>query len=81
VKYVLFALAPLVLAGCGTTKGLESVNIPIAVACKASDPNQPTYRFAPPYTSVFEATRDLLGDREAALAYENELRAALKSCK
>lgn len=80
MKYALLLL-PALLMGCATTKIPDEVKIPIAVACKAADPNQPTYRFSPPYTSVFEATRDLLGDREAALAYENELRAALKSCK
>jgi hypothetical protein len=68
------------LTGCAH-QSVQEVKIPIAVPCKTEDPNLPTYRFAPPYSSVFEATRDLLGDRETALAYENELRTALKSCK
>jgi hypothetical protein len=80
VKYILLIAAAL-LTGCAHNQTTPDAKIPIAVPCKAEDPNQPTYRFSPPYTSVFEATRDLLGDREAALAYENELRAALKSCK
>jgi hypothetical protein len=80
VKYLLIVTA-LFLAGCDTMPKTPDALIPITTPCKTADPNQPTYRFAPPYTTVFEATRDLLGDREAAMAYENELRAALKSCK
>lgn len=69
------------LGGCATTQGPTEVKIPVAVACKAEDPNQPTLRYSPPYSTTFEGTRDLLGDRELMLAYENELRTALKSCK
>ena len=74
-------LISLLLVGCATPSGPDHVNIPIAVACKTEDPKEPTYRYSPPYDSVFEAVRDLLGDREIAIAYENELRVALKSCK
>lgn len=69
------------LSACGTIQNPTRVEVPIAVKCSTPDPIQPTYRFDPPYKSVFEGVRDLLGDREAALAYEIELRAALKSCK
>jgi hypothetical protein len=69
-------------AGCATTQGPPvEVKIPVPVKCQTEDPTIPTYRFSPPYTTAFEAARDLLGDREVALAYENELRIALKSCK
>lgn len=75
-------LTALLVSGCATfDKVPPEVKIPVAVACKTPDPNQPTYRFSPPYENVFDATRDLLGDRETSLAYENELRSALKSCK
>ena len=80
MKYLLI-ISAILLAGCDTMPKVPEVKIPVAVPCKVEEPNQPTYRFSPPYTSVFEATRDLLGDREVALAYENELRTALKSCK
>lgn len=80
MRCALLALVVLV-TGCATTNVPETVKVPIAVPCKVEEPNIPTYRFAPPYTSVFEATRDLLGDREVALAYQNELLVALKSCK
>lgn len=43
-------------------------------------PTAPEARYSPPYDNIFEAVRDLLGDRELAQAYENELRIALKSC-
>jgi hypothetical protein len=83
MKHSLLALMMLAsLGGCATFGTVpEEVKIPIAVACKTEDPNVPTFRFNPPYDNIFDATRDLMGDREVALAYENELRAALKSCK
>lgn len=75
-------LCCILLAGCATTATQSpQVSIPVAVPCKTEDPAQPSYRFSPPYDKTFDAVRDLLGDREAALAYENELRIALKSCK
>ena len=78
----LLIILVLVISGCATTQGPPvEVKIPVPVKCLTEDPNIPTYRFNPPYTSAFEAARDLLGDREVALAYENELRTALKSCK
>lgn len=49
--------------------------------CKAEEPVQPIYNYAPPYTTAFDGARDLLVDRELALGYEEELRAALRSCK
>jgi len=76
-------VATVFLSGCATSgvKIPETVNIPIAVPCATPDPAQPTYQYEPPYTSVFDAIRDLLGDRELSTAYEIEQRAALKSCK
>ena len=69
-------------SGCATSDNVPpEVKIPVAVACKTPDPDQPSYRFLPPYDNIFDATRDLMGDREVSLAYENELRTALKSCK
>ncbi len=69
------------LAGCATTKIPERVEVPIPVPCKVEEPAVPDYRYAPPYDNVFDAVRDLLGDRQLAQAYENELRIALKSCR
>ena len=77
---IAFAIVAL-MTGCATTGQGPIAAIPIAVACKTADPDVPTYRFQPPYKTVFEGTRDLMGDREASLAYEIQLRAALKSCK
>lgn len=74
-------LCALFMVGCASVPKPITAEIPIAVLCKTPEPIPPTYRFEPPYTTVFEGTRDLLGDREAALAYEIQLRAALKSCK
>ena len=69
------------LAGCASAPKTPDPVIPIAVPCKTETPNAPTYRYTPPYTNVFDAVRDLLGDREVSQAYEKQLEAALKSCK
>lgn len=72
-------LLAVVLSGCAHTK--DVVNIPVPVKCQTPEPDRPSYRFSPPYADVFEGTRDLLGDREISLKYEESLRTALKSCK
>ena len=75
----------LVLGGCATK--LPQVQVPkevkvlVATACKTQEPPPADLRYSPPYNSVFEAVRDLLGDNEVRDAYENELRIALRSCK
>lgn len=70
----------LLLGGCGLCPVKPNVEVPIAVPCKVEVPLQPTYRFLPPYEDIYSGTRDLLGDREVALAYENSLRTALQVC-
>lgn len=80
MKYVVLALA-VFFGGCATFDAPKEVKIPVPVPCKAEEPAIPAYRFTPPYDSIFDATRDLMGDRELSLAYEIEQRAALKSCK
>lgn len=80
MKFML-TLILLSVSACATTQGPLEVKIPIAVPCKTQDPTQPQYHYAPPYDALFDAVRDLLGDRELAIAYENEQRAALRSCK
>lgn len=72
-------IAVILLTGCATTEGV--VQVPIAVACKVETPKEPTFRYAPPYSSLFDAVRDLVGDREVSLAYEEELRKSLKVCQ
>ena len=81
VLYLMIILVALVLVGCATTQPPGEVKVPVPVKCETPDPKEPTYRFSPPYTNIFDAVRDLMGDREVALAYENELKTALKSCK
>jgi len=59
----------------------KEVKVVVPVPCKAAEPIRPSYRYAPPYIDIFDATRDLLGDREVGLAYEGELRIALEACR
>lgn len=69
-----------VLSGCFCTpKQPEAFYIP--TPCKTEYPVEPKYRYSPPYTSIYDAVRDLLGDRELSTSYENELKIALMSCK
>lgn len=82
MKLVLALILSFALTGCGLLQRLpDEVKIPVPVPCKVETPNKPTLRYSPPYDSIFEAVRDLLGDREAQNAYEIELEAALKACK
>lgn len=66
------------LGGCSTTK---DVQVPVPVSCVKSEPDTPTYRYSPPYDNVFDAVRDLLGDREVSGAYEKQLKEVVKACK
>lgn len=84
MKLVLVFAALVILAGCATTESAVNtvtVKVPVPVACLTEEPGAPDLRYAPPYDSVFEAIRDLLGDKLVSEAHANELRAALKSCK
>lgn len=82
MKYLITAImTAALLTGCATQKEPETTLVPISVPCETETPNKPTLRFSPPYEDIFEAVRDLLGDRAASEAYEIELEAALKSCK
>ncbi len=82
MKLILALALSLSLTGCALFKTQpESTIIPIAVPCKVDTPNKPSLRYHPPYDNIFEAVRDLLGDREQMSAYEIELEAALKACK
>jgi hypothetical protein len=82
MKYFISIALALTLVGCGhNPPKTPDPLIPIAVPCKTETPNAPTYRYNPPYDDIFDAVRDLLGDREVSQAYEKQLETALKSCK
>ena len=84
MKYSFLLIAALALGGCATDKGVilpKTVEVPVAMPCKTATPDKPAYHFNPPYATIFEGTRDLMGDRDQSLAYEIQLEAALKSCK
>lgn len=73
----------LIFAGCAhnQSKEPEQVLVPIAVPCQTETPTSPSLKFSPPYSDIYQAVRDLLGDREILSGYQRELEAALKSCK
>lgn len=84
MKTAIAICALMLLSACATTEPVivtKEVKVPVPVPCKVEEPAAPDYRFSPPYENVFEAVRDLLGDREQSLAHEAELRAALRACK
>lgn len=77
---MLALMLSIALVGCATPGTPEVVKVPVPVPCKVTEPVAPEPRYSPPYDNIFDAVRDLLGDRELSQAYENELRIALKSC-
>lgn len=84
MKTLALILAVALLGGCATASQIkvpEVVKVPVPIPCKVEEPTAPDFRFSPPYDDIFAAVRDLLGDRELARAYENELSIAIKSCK
>lgn len=80
MKTALVVLLSVLLVGCATSMP-ETVQVPIPVPCKIQEPEQPQLKFSPPYDNVFDAVRDLLGDRVLMEAYQNELRIALSACR
>lgn len=75
-----FIAVVLLLSGCASTAP-RVVSVPIAVPCAVEIPAEPTLRFVPPYSDIFDAVRDLLGDRQVSLGYAEQLLAAVKACK
>lgn len=79
--------AIVLLGGCATTEPaintvIQTVEVPIAVPCKASVPLKPDFNFDKLSTDhdVFDKTKALLADRKLHMGYEGELLAALTSC-
>ncbi len=83
MKYVLIAAA-IFLAGCDTMpKVPDTVKVPIAVPCPVEVPTPPQYQFGnlKPTDNIWTKVKVLLSDRQLSIAYEEELKAALMSCK
>ncbi len=78
-KLALLLLVSILFTGCASQK--DVVNVPIPVKCTTPEPIQPDLHFSPPYPNVYDGVRDLVGDRQVQLAYEEALRIALRSCK
>lgn len=81
---IVLTLICMSLIGCATTGKLpEVVKIPIAVECQVDTPAAPQYQFGnlKPSDSIWEKVKTLLSDRQLALAYQQELEAALAACK
>lgn len=85
MKYLLILLSLASLSGCfatiPTVQVPKTVEVPVPVLCKTPAPDAPKLHFNPPYGTVFNGTKDLLGDREQMTAYQTQLLAALNSCK
>jgi hypothetical protein len=62
---------------------VQRVEVPIAMPCKAEIPKAPDFNFNKirPENDIFEKTKALLADIKLHIGYEEELTAALKSCK
>ena len=79
----LFAvMTPFVLSGCASWAGGFKVEVPVAVPCKAAEPDRPawpTERLAPG-VDVYVFTIHAQAEIELREAYEGKLRAALAGC-
>lgn len=76
------------LSGCAFDQPIiktvtQTVEIPVAVPCKADIPPPPALAFKTlkPEDSLYDKTRAILSDQKLHQGYETELLAALKSCK
>jgi type IV pilus biogenesis protein CpaD/CtpE len=81
MKLILIAAA-LALAGCATTPGIATVNVPVPVECRETVPDRPvmpTEQFTEkPALDVYQrAARAEIERREG---YEIKLRTALEAC-
>lgn len=80
---LMLAVLAFLLAGCESTARLVTINVPVTVACKVSDPARPVLWIdsgsvdAP----LDVQTRNMRADHDARDGYEGELRAALKACR
>lgn len=85
MKVFIAAVALCILAGCATTQPGAPVEVKVAVPvkCVADEPAVPTWAadLLEKGATVYEMVRALLADEKVARAYEDELRAALRSCK
>ncbi len=83
---LLLTLPLLLLAACETAPTISTVTqrveVPVAVACKATVPTAPELNFPKlqPGQDIYDKTRALLADRKLSEGYETELRTALQSC-
>lgn len=76
------------VAGCETPKPIieyrtQEVKVPVPVVCQTEEPKAPETAFEKltEQDSLYEKVKALLSDRLLYLAYQAELRTALKSCK
>jgi hypothetical protein len=78
----LILLCALLLVGCETAPRLITVNVPVPIACQATEPVRPAMDTealaldAP----VDEQARAMRAEIERREGYEGELRAALRGC-
>jgi len=75
-------LAALCLSGCAGWTGGYRVDVPVPVACKATEPDRPAWptdRLAPG-VDIYVFTIHAQAEIELREAYESKLRAALSGC-
>lgn len=83
----LLLISVLVIAGCATNPEAvvppKEVKVPVAVPCETAIPQEPEFNFPKisEQDDIFVKVKALLADIKLHLAYEEQLLAALKSCK
>lgn len=88
MKRLLVVFLVVLASACSTTEPIikteiQLVEIPIPVACKVDEPKRPVFNFdnLTEDKDIFDKVKALLADKKLHKAYEEELVAALKSCK
>lgn len=78
----------LLLSACATDKPviqteIQKVEVPISIPCNVDIPVPPQFNFDKLTIDqdIYDKSKSLLADRSLHIGYENELLAALTSCK
>lgn len=86
---IIIAAQALILSGCGTTSRVQTINVPIPIACQAEVPTKPAWPTDTLKAQLPSLPKDEILDRFVAATtaeielregYEGRLLAALESC-
>ena len=76
------AVLCVLLTGCGALGGMNTVKVPVPVACQEREPDRPAMptEALQPGGSLFVAVKTMQAEIEIRDGYEAQLAAALRAC-